>query len=98
MLSLQGKVAPIIGLGQTGTEGWGIGAVCAVLFARPGTAIFGGNRSIALTAKTQQTIRDEGGVCDVVAIDATRFPLPGGYEELEKVRDAQVPMGKMEDT
>lgn len=71
MLDLKGKVALIIGLGQTGTDGWGIGAACAVLFARQGTLIFGGNRSVASAEKTRQTIERDGGVCDVVATDAT---------------------------
>lgn len=71
MLSLKGKVALVIGLGQTGTEGWGIGAACAVLFARQGAAIFGGNRTIASTLKTREAIEAEGGQCEVVATDAT---------------------------
>ncbi|GME34104.1 oxidoreductase ucpA [Neofusicoccum parvum] len=71
MLSLKGKVALIIGLGQTSTDGWGIGAACAVLFARQGAVIFGGNRSVESTAKTRRTIEGEGGTCDIVATDAT---------------------------
>lgn len=70
MLDLKGKVALIIGLGQTGTDGWGIGAACAVLFARQGALIFGGNRSVASAEKTRQTIERDDGVCDVVATDA----------------------------
>ncbi|UQC85542.1 oxidoreductase ucpA [Colletotrichum lupini] len=71
MLNLQGKVALVIGLGQSGTDGWGIGAACAVTFAAQGAAIFGGNRTIESTTKTQTTIEQAGGVCDVVATDAT---------------------------
>ncbi|KAJ4305641.1 hypothetical protein N0V90_001172 [Kalmusia sp. IMI 367209] len=71
MLDLKGKVALIIGLGQTGTEGWGIGAACAVLFARQGALIYGGNRSLASTTKTQQAIQNEGGTCDIISTDAT---------------------------
>ncbi|KAK7186059.1 short-chain dehydrogenase reductase sdr [Paraphaeosphaeria sporulosa] len=71
MLDLKGKVALIIGLGQTGTEGWGIGAACAVLFSRQGALIFGGNRTLASTTKTTQTIHEEGGFCDIVTADAT---------------------------
>ncbi|KAH7023956.1 oxidoreductase ucpA [Ilyonectria destructans] len=71
MLSLKGKVALVIGLGQTGTEGWGIGAACAVLFAQQGAAIFGGNRTIASTLKTRKAIEAEGGQCEIVATDAT---------------------------
>ncbi|KAL6404236.1 short-chain dehydrogenase reductase sdr [Ilyonectria robusta] len=66
-----GKVALVIGLGQTGTEGWGIGAACAVLFARQGAVIFGGNRTIASTLKTREAIEAEGGQCEIVATDAT---------------------------
>ncbi|KAI8236846.1 hypothetical protein K4K55_003686 [Colletotrichum sp. SAR 10_96] len=71
MLDLRGKVALVIGLGQTGSEGWGIGAACAVTFAKQGAIIFGGNRTIESTAKTKQAIEELGGVCDVVATDAT---------------------------
>ncbi|KAF4466692.1 short-chain dehydrogenase reductase sdr [Fusarium albosuccineum] len=71
MLDLHGKVALVIGLGQTGTEGWGIGAACAVLLARQGAVVFGGNRTIASTTKTKETIEAEGGQCDIVATDAT---------------------------
>ena len=44
MLDLSGKVALVVGLGQSGESGWGIGAACAVLMARHGAKIFGGNR------------------------------------------------------
>ncbi|KAM5351050.1 hypothetical protein ACJ41O_003773 [Fusarium nematophilum] len=71
MLDLHGKVALVIGIGQTGTEGWGIGAACAVLLARQGAVVFGGNRTIASTTKTKETIESEGGQCTIVATDAT---------------------------
>ncbi|KAH7367724.1 oxidoreductase ucpA [Plectosphaerella cucumerina] len=70
-LKLHGKVALVIGLGQTGEDGWGIGAACAISFAREGAAIFGGNRSIESTKKTKTTIESEGGTCDIIATDAT---------------------------
>ncbi|KAI3332463.1 oxidoreductase ucpA [Xylariaceae sp. AK1471] len=68
---LRGKVAIIIGLGQTGSEGWGIGATCAVVLARQGAIIFGGNRTTTSAAKTKEAIESEGGQCDVMATDAT---------------------------
>ncbi|KAM0273164.1 hypothetical protein ACHAQH_008455 [Verticillium albo-atrum] len=71
MLDLTEKVALIIGLGQSGDDGWGIGAATAVLFARQGAIIFGGNRSLPSTTKTKTTIESEGGICDVVATNAT---------------------------
>ena len=71
MLSLEGKVVLITGLGQAEPGGWGIGAATAVLFARQGAKIFGGNRSLASTAATKKTIEDEGGVCDILETDVT---------------------------
>ena len=71
MIELNGKVALIIGLGQSGTEGWGIGGACAVTMARQGAVIFGGNRTIDSTKRTKQTIESEGGSCDVFEMDAT---------------------------
>lgn len=71
MLDLKGKVALVIGLGQTGSEGWGIGAASAVVLARQGASIFGGNRTVASTTKTREAIEQAGGTCDVVATDAT---------------------------
>ncbi|KAH8591752.1 oxidoreductase ucpA [Bisporella sp. PMI_857] len=71
MHDLKGKVAVVIGLGQTGSVGWGIGAACAVVLARRGAIIFGGNRTITSTTKTKETIENEGGQCDIMAVDAT---------------------------
>ncbi|KAL3300703.1 oxidoreductase ucpa [Colletotrichum asianum] len=71
MLDLKGKVALVIGLGQTGSEGWGIGAACAVTLAKQGAVIFGGNRAIESTVKTKKAIAELGGVCDIIATDAT---------------------------
>ncbi|KAH8130883.1 hypothetical protein ACSS6W_008720 [Trichoderma asperelloides] len=71
MLSLDGKVVLITGLGQSQPGGWGIGAATAVLFARQGAKIFGGNRTLLSTISTKQTIEEEGGVCDILETDAT---------------------------
>lgn len=71
MLSLQGKVVLMTGLGQTSDEGWGIGAAIAALFARQGASIFGGNRTLASAERTKQRIEKEGGICDVVETDVT---------------------------
>ncbi|KAG9250705.1 oxidoreductase ucpA [Emericellopsis atlantica] len=71
MLELTGKIALVIGLGQSGSEGWGIGAACAVTLAKQGAVIFGGNRTVASATKTKETIEAGGGKCKVVAMDAT---------------------------
>ncbi|KAK0388993.1 hypothetical protein NLU13_2570 [Sarocladium strictum] len=70
MHDLTGKVALVIGLGQSGSEGWGIGAACAVLFARQGATIFGGNRTVESAARTKQAIEEAGQTCDIIACDA----------------------------
>lgn len=71
MLSLQGKIVLISGLGQTTDEGWGIGAAIAALFARQGASIFGGNRSRSAAERTKKRVEDEGGICDIVEMDVT---------------------------
>lgn len=71
MLRLDGKIVLITGLGQSQPGGWGIGAATAVLLARQGAKIFGGNRTLHSTSVTQKSIEDEGGVCDVLETDAT---------------------------
>ncbi|MCJ1303836.1 hypothetical protein MMC08_006647 [Hypocenomyce scalaris] len=71
MLSLEGKVVLITGLGQSQPGGWGIGAAIAVLFARQGAIVFGGNRTLASTTSTQKTIEEFGGVCDILETDVT---------------------------
>lgn len=71
MLRLDGKIALVIGLGQAGDEGWGIGAACAVAFAKQGAIIFGGNRSLPSTARTRQAIEEAGQECTIVQTDAT---------------------------
>lgn len=71
MLSLEGKIVLITGLGQSEPGGWGIGAATAVLFARQGAKIFGGNRTLSSTTTTQKIIEDEGGICDIWETDVT---------------------------
>ncbi|KAK9375204.1 uncharacterized protein V1513DRAFT_39136 [Lipomyces chichibuensis] len=71
MLSLEGKVALITGFGQSEPEGWGIGSAIAVLFARQGAKIFGGNRTLASAELTKSRIEAEGGICDIMVGDVT---------------------------
>lgn len=71
MLSLKGKVVLITGLGQSQPGGWGIGAAIAVLFARQGAKIFGGNRTLSSTLTTKRTVEEEGGICDILETDVT---------------------------
>ena len=73
MLRFDGKVILITGLGQTDAESevLGIGAAIAVLFARQGGKIFGGNRSMGSAMLTKKMIEKEGGICDVMETHVT---------------------------
>lgn len=71
MHDLTGKVVLITGLGQSPGQGWGIGAATAILMARQGAKIFGGNRTIASTLSTRNAIGKAGGICDVVECNVT---------------------------
>lgn len=70
MHNLTGKIALILGLGQTSPDGWGIGCAIAVLLARQGAIIVGGNRSVRSAEITKQRIEAEGGICEFYATDA----------------------------
>lgn len=71
MLNLTGKVALILGLGQSTQEGWGIGSAIAYLLAQQGAKVFGGNRSLKSAQVTQDRIQARGGDCDIRETDAT---------------------------
>lgn len=71
MHDLTGKVALFTGLGQSPGQGWGMGAATAILMARQGAKIFGGNRTLASTISTQVAINEAGGVCDIMECNAT---------------------------
>lgn len=75
MLSLKDKIVLITGLGQiqlpdpNDSSTWGIGCAIAVLFARQGANIFGGNRSQSSAHTTKSIIEAEGGICEVIVTD-----------------------------
>ncbi|EPE06536.1 oxidoreductase ucpa [Ophiostoma piceae UAMH 11346] len=71
MFRLDGKIALVIGLGQSSPDGWGIGSAIAVALAKQGAVVFGGNRTVEGAAVTKERIEKDGGVCDVLACDAT---------------------------
>jgi NAD(P)-dependent dehydrogenase (short-subunit alcohol dehydrogenase family) len=71
MHDLKGKIALVIGLGQSSPNGWGIGSATAVLLARQGAAVVGGNRSFESAEITRRRIAQEGGDCHIIQTDAT---------------------------
>ncbi|KAK5190173.1 hypothetical protein LTR99_003544 [Exophiala xenobiotica] len=72
MLRLQDKVALVLGLGQATPEGWGIGSTIAVVLAREGAKVVGGNRSLSSAQITKSRVESEGGCCDVFEVEATK--------------------------
>lgn len=68
---LTGKIAIVIGCGQSDTRGWGIGCAIAVLLARQGAIVVGGNRTVESAQITKERIESEGGRCEIHATDAT---------------------------
>jgi NAD(P)-dependent dehydrogenase (short-subunit alcohol dehydrogenase family) len=68
---LQGKTALIIGAGSAG-PGWGNGKATAVLFAREGARVLCADINLAATEETVAIIRDEGGVAEAFAADASK--------------------------
>lgn len=65
---LAGKVAVVIGAGQSPGEGLGNGRAAAIRFAREGARVLAVNRSIESAEQTAAMIREEGG--DAVAFKA----------------------------
>lgn len=65
---LDGKVAVVIGAGQSPGEGLGNGRAAAIRFAREGARVLAVNRSIESAEETAAMIRSEGG--DAVAFKA----------------------------
>lgn len=58
---LDGKVAVVIGAGQSPGEGLGNGRAAAIRFAREGARVLAVNRSIESAEETAEIIRKEGG-------------------------------------
>ncbi|KAE8164094.1 hypothetical protein BDV40DRAFT_287234 [Aspergillus tamarii] len=71
---LDGKVALIMGVGQTdvpGSEAWGNGAAIAQSLARNGVQVFGCDVNLQAAEHTASRIHAEGGKCDLAQADVT---------------------------
>lgn len=71
-MRLEGKVAIIVGAGQTPGDTIGNGRATAILFAREGAKVVVVDRDEASANETAELIRSEGGVCHAMQADATR--------------------------
>ncbi|AYR25976.1 SDR family NAD(P)-dependent oxidoreductase [Herbaspirillum rubrisubalbicans] len=68
---MQDRAIIVTGAGSVG-EGWGNGKAAAVLYARQGGRVLAVDRSIQAALETQDIIRREGGICEVLAVDVSR--------------------------
>jgi NAD(P)-dependent dehydrogenase (short-subunit alcohol dehydrogenase family) len=68
---LDGKVAIVVGAGQTAGETMGNGRATAILFAREGARVMLVDNNEASAEETAGMIREEGGECFVLGADIT---------------------------
>jgi NAD(P)-dependent dehydrogenase (short-subunit alcohol dehydrogenase family) len=69
---LAGKVAIVVGAGQTPGDTIGNGRATALLFAREGASVVAVDRRIESAAETVELIEKEGGRATAIGADATR--------------------------
>lgn len=69
---LAGKIAIVVGAGQTPGDTIGNGRATALLFAREGAVVVAVDRDLASAEETVAAIREEGGEASAHAADATR--------------------------
>jgi NAD(P)-dependent dehydrogenase (short-subunit alcohol dehydrogenase family) len=74
---LAGKVAIVVGAGQTPGDTIGNGRATAILFARQGARVVCVDRNIDSAAETVAQIEKEGGCAIAIAADATES-IPAG--------------------
>ena len=72
MPRLEGKIAIVIGAGQSPGEGIGNGRATALRFAREGATVLAVDRDLASAAETAAMAAKEGGRCEPFEADVTR--------------------------
>jgi NAD(P)-dependent dehydrogenase (short-subunit alcohol dehydrogenase family) len=70
-MRLQGKIAVIVGAGQSPGQGMGNGRATALRFAREGARLVALDRDLASAEKTASMVHAEGGECAVFEADVT---------------------------
>lgn len=69
---LDGKVAIVVGAGQTPGDTIGNGRATAILFAREGAKVLAVDRNLESAAETAAMIQDDGGECRAARADVTK--------------------------
>ena len=69
---LEGRVAVVVGAGQTPGDTLGNGRATAILFAREGARVLAVDRRLDSAAETVARIEAEGGIAHALEADATR--------------------------
>jgi NAD(P)-dependent dehydrogenase (short-subunit alcohol dehydrogenase family) len=70
-MKLQGKIAIVVGAGQTPGPNLGTGKAASLLYAKEGCRVFAVDRSLAAAQETVDAIRSDGGEAEPFAADAT---------------------------
>ena len=86
---LAGKVALVMGVGQSGpgdAQTWGNGAAIARVLSYNKVKIYGCDLSLGAAELTARRLRSEGGVCDVTTADVTKS------SDVQRVVDAVMSM------
>jgi len=71
-MRLEGKVAIVVGAGQTPGDTIGNGRATAILFAREGAKVLAVDRDLDSANETAEMIRKEHGICLAMRADVTR--------------------------
>jgi NAD(P)-dependent dehydrogenase (short-subunit alcohol dehydrogenase family) len=71
MARLEGKIAMVVGAGQSPGEGVGNGRATALLFAREGATVICIDRSLEAAEETAARVRGEGNAATALAADIT---------------------------
>ena len=71
-MRLEGKIAIIVGAGQSPGEGMGNGRATVLRFAREGAKVFAVDRALASAEETAALAKKEGGECVAFEADVTR--------------------------
>ena len=71
-MRLEGKIAIVVGAGQSPGEGMGNGRATALTFAREGAKVLAVDRDLASAAETAAMAKKSGGECIAFEADVTR--------------------------